>query len=230
MSGSNPLLQTLTRAARGAFPPPDGAVEVVGSPPGRTDAVLAFTAHHLIAAEVDPAEIRARLPQDDLGAPMKPPFLAWLARTLRAEAGMLDVLLVAPSAAGVEPGVPTLLEREPPAHPRVQRALAYREDVRTFTDAQGRGVLTIGRGLAGRREVSIEIDQSDRGAGLGRAIARAARGLVPGDEPLFAQVSPGNAASLRAFLAAGYQPIGAEVLFLKARSSMGTIPWTTPGG
>ena len=29
-----------------------------------------------------------------------------------------------------------------------------------------------------------------------------------------AQVSPGNVASLRAFLAAGYRPIGSEVLFL----------------
>jgi hypothetical protein len=32
---------------------------------------------------------------------------------------------------------------------------------------------------------------------------------------LFAQVSPGNTASVRAFLAAGYQPICSEVLFLK---------------
>jgi hypothetical protein len=224
MSGSNPLLRVLTRAARGSFPPPDGAVDVVGSPPGRTDAVLAFTAHHVVAADVDPAEIRSRLPEDDLGAPMKPPFLAWLARSLGAEAGMLDVLLVAPSATGGEPGALTLLEREPSAHPRVQRALAYRDEVQTFIDAQGRGVLTMGRGLAGRREVSVEIHQANRGAGLGRAMARAARDLVTGAEPLFAQVSPGNAASLRAFLAAGYQPIGAEVLFLKARSSIGTIP------
>jgi RimJ/RimL family protein N-acetyltransferase len=31
---------------------------------------------------------------------------------------------------------------------------------------------------------------------------------------VFAQVAPGNAASLRAFLAAGFRPIGSEVLFL----------------
>ena len=31
---------------------------------------------------------------------------------------------------------------------------------------------------------------------------------------VFAQVAPGNAASLRAFLAAGFSPIGSEVLFL----------------
>ena len=30
---------------------------------------------------------------------------------------------------------------------------------------------------------------------------------------LWAQVAPANTASLRAFLAAGYRPVGAEVLF-----------------
>jgi len=40
-------------------------------------------------------------------------------------------------------------------------------------------------------------------------------------EPLFAQVAPGNAASLRAFLAAGFVPIGAEVLFPRGSASQG---------
>jgi hypothetical protein len=52
--------------------------------------------------------------------------------------------------------------------------------------------------------------------GLGRALALAARHLVPAGEPVFAQVSPGNAASLRAILAAGYRPLGSEVLFVPA--------------
>jgi hypothetical protein len=47
-------------------------------------------------------------------------------------------------------------------------------------------------------------------------MADAARTFGPPAEPLFAQVTPGNAASLRAFLAAGYRPIGSEVLFLRA--------------
>jgi len=34
---------------------------------------------------------------------------------------------------------------------------------------------------------------------------------VPGGEPLWAQVAPANAASVRAFLAAGFTPVGAEV-------------------
>lgn len=44
-------------------------------------------------------------------------------------------------------------------------------------------------------------------------LAAAALGLVPAGAPLFAQVAPGNSSSLRAVLAAGYQPIGSEVLF-----------------
>lgn len=49
-----------------------------------------------------------------------------------------------------------------------------------------------------------------RGAGLGRALAAAARHLVPGGSPLWAQIAPANAASVRAFLAAGYKLVGAE--------------------
>jgi RimJ/RimL family protein N-acetyltransferase len=44
-------------------------------------------------------------------------------------------------------------------------------------------------------------------------VATAARHLTPPGEPLFAQVAPGNAASLRVVEAAGFRPIGAEVLF-----------------
>ncbi len=75
-------------------------------------------------------------------------------------------------------------------------------------DAAEGGLLTIGRGLARRVEVSIEVESAARSSGLGRA-------LPPPGEAVFAQISPGNAASVRAFLSAGYRPIGSEVLFLR---------------
>jgi RimJ/RimL family protein N-acetyltransferase len=50
---------------------------------------------------------------------------------------------------------------------------------------------------------------------VGRAAIAAARHLVPGGEPLWAQIAPGNAASVRAFLAAGFRPVGAEVLLTR---------------
>jgi RimJ/RimL family protein N-acetyltransferase len=73
----------------------------------------------------------------------------------------------------------------------------------------------LGRGLAGRMEVAFEVDPDHRGRGLGRAIATAARHLAPRGEPMFAQVSPGNVASVRALLGAGYVPVGAEVLYAR---------------
>jgi len=100
-------------------------------------------------------------------------------------------------------------------HPRVARSKRFRDDLRVFSDREGAGVVMLGRGLAGRAEVSIEVDPAHRDRGLGRMMAAAARRLIAQDEPLFAQVSPGNVASVRAFLAAGYRPIGSEVLFLK---------------
>jgi L-amino acid N-acyltransferase YncA len=71
-------------------------------------------------------------------------------------------------------------------------------------------VVVTGRGVGGRLEVSVEVDEEARHRGLGRALVTAARHLAP--EPLWAQVAPGNARSLRAFLAAGYRPVGSELL------------------
>ena len=105
----------------------------MAGPPGPVDAVLAFTAHHVVAAGVDPGLVAARLPAGDLSAPMGAPFLGWLG---------------------------------------------------------------------------------------GRLVA-AARHLTPPGEPLFAQVAPGNAASLRVVEAAGFRPIGAEVLFHRGRPGPG---------
>jgi hypothetical protein len=70
------------------------------------------------------------------------------------------------------------------------------------------GLVTVACGLAGRTELSVE----RTGAGEGRALIRDALGLVAADEPVFAAVAPGNARSLRAFLAAGFVPLGSEVL------------------
>jgi hypothetical protein len=45
-------------------------------------------------------------------------------------------------------------------------------------------------------------------------VAAAARAVVPEGEPVWAQVAPGNAASMRSTAAAGFVPVGAEVLFV----------------
>ena len=78
------LAAVLRDAAAGRFPPADGLVEVLASPPGPVDAVVAFTAHHLIAADVDPDWARAALSADDVGAAMRADFLTRLGERLGA--------------------------------------------------------------------------------------------------------------------------------------------------
>lgn len=216
MAQMEDLASRLRHAALGRPPPADGLVEVLPSPPGPADAVVAFTAHSVVASSgVAPEEVRSRLDPGDLGAALRAPFLTWLAQDIGTVAGTLDVVLAASRCAGPPP-----LELHPLEvgdHPRVARANRYREDVQAWgTGADNVGVLVVGQGLAGRWEVAFEVESEHRGGGIGRALALAARHLVT-DDVVFAQVAPGNAASLRAVLAAGYHPIGAEVLFLRRR-------------
>jgi GNAT superfamily N-acetyltransferase len=213
------LVKLLREAARDRFPHADLACEVLPSPPGPSDAVVAFSGHNVIAADVDAGEARAHLPGDDPGGPLSAPFLTWLGLQLGHPPGSVDVVLVADGTGRADPDRP-LDELSEDAVPRafadrVARARRYRTDVRVFADADHHGVAILGRGLAERREVSLEVHPRRRGRGIGAALARAALGVVPEGEPLYAQVAPGNVASLRAFLRAGYRPIGAEVLFLR---------------
>jgi RimJ/RimL family protein N-acetyltransferase len=64
-------------------------------------------------------------------------------------------------------------------------------------------------------ECALEVPEDARGKGHGRRLARAALALVAPGSHVWAQVTPGNAASLRAFLAAGYHPVGSEALLAR---------------
>jgi GNAT superfamily N-acetyltransferase len=203
----HPLAALLEDAARGRFPDPDGRVELLPAA-GPAMAVVGFTAHYAIAADVPEAWLRGRLPEGDLLAPLSAPFLAELGRKIGRRDDGIDVVL---AAAGLD-GAPALTETGAAAHPRAARAFARRDGVRVF---EGDGaVVTFGRGLAGRAEVSIEVDPHARGRGVARRALVEARKLVGPGGVVFAQVAPGNAASLRAFLRAGFEPIGSEALFL----------------
>ncbi|MFG1703074.1 GNAT family N-acetyltransferase [Nonomuraea sp. M3C6] len=200
------LADLLTGVERGRMPEADGSVTILPQPSPRDLGVIAFTAHSVIFADVEPGWIRDRLPSDDLSAPLGPPFLLALANETARRIGCVDMLCLAEPLQGPPP-VP-LEEITGSDHPRVERAREYRDSVRVWT---GRGgLLTVGRGVAGRWEVAIEVEPEHRGHGVGRILAGSARHLV--QEPLWAQVAPGNAASVRAFLAAGFHPVGAEVL------------------
>jgi GNAT superfamily N-acetyltransferase len=202
------LADVLAAAAAGQPPPADGGVTVVPRSAGGAKAgVVGFTAHHVVAADVEPAWVRSVLPPGSLSAPLSARFLAALADRVGAEPGAYDAVLVGPPR-----GVPLagLSPVQGADSDRLRRAERYRIGVRAWT-VEG-AILIVGRGLAGRWEVSLEVDPAYRGRGLGRALVAAAPRLVPPGEPLWAQVSPANVASLRMFLAAGYRPVAAEVL------------------
>jgi hypothetical protein len=208
------LASILDAAAAGRFPAADGRVTILPQPSARDAGVIAFTGHAVVFTDAAPAWIAARLPAGDLSAPLGPEFLAALAAGAGRTAHGIDMLTCAPSLPG--PPQLTLRTEADPAHPRIARALRYRDEV-TAWQADG-GVLLLGRGIAGRWEVAIEVDQDHWDRGLGRRLALAARQLVPGGAPLWAQIAPGNAASVRAFLAAGFRPVGAEALLSPGRN------------
>jgi hypothetical protein len=201
----------LDDAADGRFPVADGGVTVLPQPSARDAGVLGFTAHAVVFADVDPEWVTSRLPPGDLGAPLGPPFLQALSAATNRQPGSIDMLCVADSLEGAPP-----VDLTPDCdhgHPRVARALNYRDEVQAW-QAEG-GVVVLGRGVAGRWETAIEVDEDRRERSLGRALARAARHLIPEGERLWAQVAPANAASVRAFLAAGFVPVGAEILLAR---------------
>ncbi|MGH2859818.1 MAG: hypothetical protein ACRDMJ_20270 [Solirubrobacteraceae bacterium] len=76
-----------------------------------------------------------------------------------------------------------------------------------------RATAVLGRGLAHRWEVAVEVVPQARRRGVARDALVDARRLVGPSAVVFAQTAPANAASVRALLAAGFDPIGAEVLF-----------------
>ncbi|SDU82319.1 hypothetical protein [Jiangella alkaliphila] len=218
----HPLLAVLLDAAAGRFPPVDGAVDVLPPLAGGLECATAFTGHAVVSTALPAADVLAAdglpRPPDGYGGAMAPDFLRRLAGP-RGGIGELDLILV---ATGTGPAVlegdhsgpraDTVIPRRTDfeGHDRVRRARALRQDVRVYGDE--RGLVTLGRGPAGRRELSIEVPGGAQGRGRGRSLLTDALALVPAGEPVFAAVTPGNARSLRAFLACGFTPVGSEVL------------------
>ncbi|WP_026189179.1 hypothetical protein [Salinispora mooreana] len=208
------LAEILAAVAAGRFPPPDGGTTVLPQPCDRDAGVIAFTAHSVVFTDEDPHWVRealAALDCDRLAATMHPRFLAALLERTGRAMDTIDLLTVASPLAGAPPL--RLTELADATHPREVRARQRRDDIRAWA-ADG-GVVILGRGVAGRWEAAIEVDEGRCEAGLGRALATAARHLVPTGQPVWAQQAAGNARSVRVFQAAGFRPVGAEALLLK---------------
>jgi hypothetical protein len=191
----------------GRYPESDGGFDVI-APDATTGlhAVLSFTGHAVVATD-RPADEVAALGLDGYGGAHHPDVLRALAGP-GGWIGVLDLMLWA-EATGVGG---TTLERTTAhdGHHRVRYARDSRIDVQVWADE--RGLVTVGRGLGGRTEIGIELhDEAPHGQGHGRAMWRDVLAELP-PGPVWASCAPGNARSVRALLAAGFQAVGAEVL------------------
>lgn len=212
----DPLVRVLGDAAAGRPPSSDGTVDVLPSRgPAHDDVVLALNGRLVITTDVDEAEVRARFPDGDYLTWCDPRSMLWLSERAGRGLGTADILFTAPGLVGRAPVALVPLAAE---HPRVQESRLRRVEVRGWTtpdDGGDRaGMVSVARGLAGRWELAYEVEPAARGRGMGVALAKAGRHLVPADEVLWAQTAPGNVASVRALLAAGFHPVAGETLLL----------------
>ena len=210
VSDHHPLLSVFREAAHGRFPPVDGGVVFVPPVGFGLEAVVSMTGRVYLATSLSATDFDD-LPLDGFGAALAPDVLQRLAGTA-GEVGVIDATLVARANGQDGNGLPRRADLDD--HPRVQHARKFREDVTVYGD--DRGLVTVARGLAGRPEMSVET-LGEQEPGVGSSLIRDALGLFPEGEPIFAAVSPGNARSLRAFLATGFTPLGSEVLIRAQR-------------
>lgn len=206
---AHPLLELYLAAAGGRFPEVDGTVRVLPPLAGGLEAAVGLTGYAIVCTALAPAAVLAR-DVDAFGGSLAPPFLCWLAGDA-GRIGSLDVTLCCRGRGGG--ALPRRHDLD--EHPRVRLARAQRQNVEIYADE--RGLVTLSSGLAGRRELSIEVESDRQGRGLGRALLADALGLASAGEPVFAAVAAGNARSLRAFLAVGFAPLGCEVLIRPGR-------------
>ncbi len=215
------LARVITRAYDGVPPSPDGGWHRV--PPWRAgvEGVIAFTAHAVLAVADDVSDDRlAALGVDGLGGAHHPRVLVDLA----GPDGWIDSLdaLLARRAPREPPNEGRLVPRPDLAdHPRAHWARAVRDDVGVFgpADRADHSIATLSCGIAGLTELSVELDPGARGRGRGAGFVRSAVAAAPAEDLVVAAVAPGNVASLRAFLAAGFAVIGSVQLLRPQREA-----------
>lgn len=192
-------------ASVGEFPDADGRVRFM--PPHRIgiEAVVAFTGHAVMMTELRAEDLEG-IPIDGFGLAQRPEALLRLARG--GSVGVLDATLVWTGTEPIRGDVAEVSRTDLlKDHHRVRHASRVRDGVEVY--ANEHGLVTLSTGLAGRREMSVEVFEP--GGGHGRELIRAAQSLA-GAEPLFAAVSPGNVRSFRAFQAEGFSLICSEVV------------------
>lgn len=214
----HPLAELIAAATAGRYPAADGSWRRV--PPWRpgVEAIFAFTGHAVLAVAPDiPDELLVSLGADGFGGAHDPRLIAALA----GPDGWIDSLdiLLAGRGSG-HPGVPAQLVDRPDlaTHSRAAFAARFRDQPRLmgYDDRRRSALAVISRGIAGLTELSFELEPGRRGQGGGTGLVRDALSAIPSGQLVLAAVAPGNAASVRALLAAGFIPLGSLQLFRRA--------------
>ncbi len=207
----HPLARLLREAAAGQFPPADGGWLRVSPWKQDVQAILSFTGRAVLAVSYDVPDERLA----DLGVSGWDGGFARVLVDLAGPTGWIDSLDVLLIGAGRGESDGLVARPDLAVHPRVAYARRVRTDVQVLgrPEAERKDLVVLAHGVAGLREISCEVDPTQRGHGAGAELLSLALGAVPEHEVVVASVAPGNAASLRACLRAGLEPIGSVQLF-----------------
>lgn len=208
----HPIGRLLLQCADGRFPAVDGRWHRVQPWRDDVEAAVAFTGHAVFAVrgDVDDATLE-RLGADGFGGAHHPRLVAELA----GPDGWIDSIDAVLLGRGT--GQPSPLVERPDlvGSARVLHAYGVRDvqQVLGYPDPTDCSVVILSRGLGGLPELSFELDPRFRGGGRALGLVDDALALVPRDEVVVTAVAPGNAASLRTVLAAGFVPVGSVQLW-----------------
>jgi hypothetical protein len=219
------LGEVLRLAGAGVFPPVDGGWERDAPWRAGVEAVVALTGHAYLAVgdDVSDADLAALRP-DGLGGAHHPRVVSALAG--QGWIDVLDALLVGTGGGRPLAQVGLEVRHDLAAHSRAAFAAALRDDVQVLGRAAvsspsvlgdgsspGASLVTVSRGIGGLTELGVEVTAGTDGARL-VADALASR---PAGETVVAAVAPGNARALRAFLRAGFRPVGSVQVYRPQR-------------
>jgi len=209
----HPLAEIIQDADAGRFPAADGGWSRVPTWRDGVEGIVCFTGHAVFALGSDVSHERiAELGADGFGGAAHPRLLSGLAGP-DGWIGSQDALL-AGHGTGAGPEGALVPRPDLSSHPRAQYAATIRDSPRPFgyPDPARSALAILSTGLAGLTELSFELEPDHRGGGQATALIRAALATLPAGELVVAAVTPGNAASVRALLAAGFTPLGSVQL------------------
>lgn len=209
----HPLAEIIRDAADGRFLPSDGGWSRVPTWRDGVEGIVCFSGHAVLALGSDISHERiAELGADGFGGATHPRLLCGLAGP-DGTIGTQDALMAGYGTG--EGGEAALVPRpDLSSHPRAQYAASIRDTPRVFgyPDPARSAVAILSTGLAGLTELSFELEPDRRGGGQATGLIRSAQATLPAGELVVAAATPGNAASLRALLAAGFTPLGSVQL------------------